>query len=275
MEFYIRETDHPDGPYDLMAAIRKIRNGTLKAGTPVSLEYDGEIMLAQSVPELTTFFEEESVQPAHAFVAKRAKTFPELIGVGMEFLRNSISATIYSGLFMVLWLMVAYIFIFNGSVVQAVIGITLSYFLLGGYLYGIMRYVRGNPIDAKMITSVMSRSLLPMGIVSVIVGMLMLPGLVLTHYVLSETGLFISLPLQFIFLFVVLTFFAFAPLLIIEKGADFMDALRDSARFVRKGNNMGIVFALVTLNFILLPLLPIVLPVTMGALVEMYDEHFD
>ncbi|MGB1540093.1 MAG: hypothetical protein ACPG80_03970, partial [Rickettsiales bacterium] len=75
---------------------------------------------------------------------------------------------------------------------------------------------------------------------------------------------------------ILLTFFAFSPLLIIDQKKDFWDALRISKEAVLANNaqNLGLVFALISLNFILLFLLPLTLPVTMAALVEIYDEQF-
>ena len=285
-QLYIRETERPDGPYDMMAVIRKIRNGVIGEDTLVSFYPDEEPAPASAIPEVLALIEEEKqsgIQPAAVAAPTAPRVFgggrPQknlfklLSGPGLDFLRNSMNAAIYSGVFIVLWLIIGASLIYGGSVMSALIGIILCYFLMGGYLFGVLRYVRGNPVNPGEVIRQMKATLPHMGIVSLIVGMLMLPGLVLVLKVLTGDNIVISLPIMFLTLLVVMTFFAFAPLLIIDRGMDFWDAITVSSKIVRSNNNIGIVFGLIAINFILFFLMPIIFPMTMGVLVELYDEY--
>lgn len=277
MEYYIKETEQADGPYDMMAIIRKIRNGSVTEGTMLAPSLFEDPKPAGDFHELSDFFSEgdEDLQSINSMAPRRSSSFKMLLRAGSDFLRQNQFAAVYSGLFMICWLVLAMLFMFNGSVVMSLVGIALSYFIMGGYLYGILRYVRGNPVTAGLIVSRMGNSAVNMGVVSCVVAVVMLPGVLLTVMMGSEM-LFISMPILFIFLLCLLTVLAFTPLLITDKGYDFWDAMMSSLRVVtaNKGQQLGNVFALVAMNFILLPLMPVILPMSMGALMEIYDEHF-
>lgn len=280
MEYYIKEGEKPDGPYDMMAIIRKVRNGTVTEDTPIAASIFEEPKPAAEYPELKDFFNEdrEHLQSIASLGAgpRRARNLRGLLRVGSDFLRQNHTAAVFSGLFMIGWLFVAMIFMFHNNIVLSLVGIACSYFLMGGYLYGILRFARGNPVTGGLIFGKMKETAVNMLVISVVVSMVMLPGVVLTN-MLGQEMLIFSLPILFIFLLVVLTFLAFAPLLVTEKKRDFWDAMLGSMRVVTMNNGqyLGIIFALVALNFILLPLMPVVLPITMGALVDLFDEHFE
>lgn len=278
MEYYLKDTDKPDGPYDLMAIIRKVRNGTVKQDTPIAASLFEEGKPAAEYPELKDFFSEEreELQSIASIGRPRGpRTFKSLLRSGAEFLKQNHFSAVFSGLFMIAWLLIAAIFIFQKGVVSSTIGIALCYFLMGGYLFGIVRYARGNPVTPGLIIGRIGQTAVNMLMVSLVVAVVMLPGVMLAA-IMGADMLFISMPVLFIFLLVVLTFLAFTPLLITDKRRDFWDAIQGSARFItaNKGQYLGTLFALIALNFLLLPLMPVILPITMGALAEVYDEHF-
>lgn len=278
MEYYIKDSEKPDGPYDMMAIIRKVRNGTVSADTPLAGSIFEEPKPAEEYPELHDFFHEEREEmPSIAAVSKPRgpRNLKSLLRTGTDFLKQNHFSAVFSGLFMMGWLLFAAVFMFNHNVIMSVVGIALSYFLLGGFLYGIVRYVRGNPVTPGLVMGRMAHTAINMLVISMVVAVLMLPGVMLT-VMMGGDMLFISLPILFIFLLVVMTFLAFAPLLVTDKQRDFWDAIQGSVRFITKNNAqyLGPIFALVALNFLLLPLMPIILPITMGALAEVYDEHF-
>lgn len=278
MEYYIKDTDKPDGPYDMMAIIRKVRNGTVTADSPLATSIFEEPKAASQYPELHDFFSEEREEmPSIAAMGgpRGPRNLKSLLRTGTDFLKQNHFAAVFSGLFMIAWLLFASVFMFNHNIIMSVIGIALSYFLLGGYLYGVVRYARGNPVTPGLIIGRMAQTAVNMLVVALVVAIVMLPGVMLT-VMLGPEMLFLSLPILFIFLLVILTFLAFAPLLVTDKQRDFWDAIQGSARFITKNNGqyLGTVFALIALNFLLLPLMPIILPITMGALAEVYDEHF-
>lgn len=278
MEYYIKDTEKPDGPYDLMAIIRKVRNGAVKEDTLLAESLFEEPKPASQYKELQDFFNEErdELQSIAAAGPRRARSLGALLRSGTDFLKQNHFVAVYSGLFMIAWLLLAMVFMFKHSVVMALVGIALCYFLMGGYLYGILRYVHGNPVTPGLVIGRMAQTAVNMAVVSCVVAAVMLPG-VLLSVSMGPGMLVVSMPILFIFLLLVMTLLAFAPLLITSKGRDFWDAMLGSLRVVtaNKGQHLGNVFALVAMNFILLPLMPVVLPITMGALAELYDEHFE
>jgi hypothetical protein len=284
MDYYIKDGDNTDGPYDMMAIIRKVRNGSVTEQTPLAGSVFEEPKPAGTYQEFTDFFKEERAQPhqgaynpgqaTHQHAHRPARSLMSLLSFGVDFLRNNIFAAIYSCLFMVAWVLIARVFMYHGQLAMTLIGVGLSYFLMGGYLFGILRFVRGNPVTFGLVLAKMVSSALNMGLAALVVAFVMLPPVLLT-YVMGDALLVVTLPLLFLWLLIVLTFLAFAPLLITQRDMDFWDAIRQSARVVmlNKGQNLGNVFGLMALNFILCLGMPVVFPVTMGALVDLYDEH--
>ncbi|MBM3618122.1 MAG: DUF4339 domain-containing protein [Alphaproteobacteria bacterium] len=279
MDYYIRDKQQPDGPHDMMALIRKIRNGALSEHTFISKGLDGEMKAAGQWPELMEFFAsadtDDVVVSRHAH-AKTQKSFPDILAQNIQFLRNHPIIAVYSGVFVVAWLIIAAVFFANGNIISNLIGTALCYFLLGGYFHGIRRFVHGNPLRVGDVLGTIGATAVPMILASLIFAFLMLPALILHHYVIPDDMAAVSLPILFILLFTVMTFFAFVPLLIVQKRRKFLEAIFDSYRAVmhNKAENIGIVFALTTLNFIFLPFLPVVLPVTSTALAELYEEIY-
>lgn len=277
MEYYIKNTEKPDGPYDMMSIIRKIRNGSLQEETLIATTVFEEPRPAALYKEFADLFrEEKTVESAPASALRGQRGLVSLLQSGLDFLKNNSFASIYSGIFIFIWLVISLLFIFHGGIVTAIIGIAASYFIIGGYLYGIMRYLRGNPVTIGLIISRMVKTAVPMGVVSLVVSMIMLPGVFLLMTLISMDIPYVGLPIVFMLLLCVLTLLAFTPLLIVEKEQDFWDAMRNSVQVVtmHKGQNLGVVFGLVSLNFLLFMLMPVVLPITMAALAELYEEKF-
>src|SRR5690606_18419211 len=131
----------------------------------------------------------------------------------------------------------------------------------GGYMFGVLRYLRGHPVSASIVVGRMAQTAINMAVVSFIFAMTLLPGLLIV-YTLGMSMLYISLPVLLIFLLLVLTLLAFAPLLVTDKSCDFWDSVMSSLRVVtaNRGQHLGNVFGLMALNFLLLPLMPIIFP---------------
>lgn len=279
MEYYIKATEKADGPHDLLGIMRKVRNGTVTEDTPLATSVFEEPKPAGSYKELADFFAEAG-EPQHHHATpsapRRPRSITSLLASGTEFLKNNFGAAIYSGFFMIGWVVIGILFVGKGGVIMPLLGIGLSYFLLGGYFYGIIRMVRGNPVTLGLILRKMGGTATNMGVVSLLVAVLMLPPVLLTA-LLGEELLYVTLPVLFIFLLSIFTVFSFSPLLITKKNLDFWDAVRGSLRVVtmNKGQNLGNVFGLMAMNFLFCFAMPVIFPITMAALVELYDEHFE
>ncbi|MCH2547955.1 MAG: hypothetical protein MK052_10155 [Alphaproteobacteria bacterium] len=276
MEYYIKDTEKADGPYDMMAIIRKVRNGSVSEHTLIATTVFEEPKPAESYKEFADFFvDDEDAEAAGAPSVRPPRNLAALLAIGVEFLKNNIGATMFSGLFMVAWVLIAMATISQGGIIMPLIGVGACYFLMGGYLYGILRYVRGNPVNPGLIIGIIASTAINMAVVSLVVAILMLPPIFLVS-MLGTDMLILTLPILFIFLLIIFTIMSFAPLLITQKKMDFWDAMRESLRVVtmNKGQNLGNVFGLMALNFILCFAMPVVFPITMAALVDLYDEHF-
>lgn len=276
MEYFIKDTETPDGPYDMMAIIRKLRNGSVVEDTLIANTVFEEPRPASSFPEFQDFFREEAEAEEGVHEPRPAPSFGALLRTGIGFLKQNHFAAVYSGLFMIIWLLLAMMLMVQQSVILSLAAIGGSYFFMGGYLYGILRFVRGNPVNFPLILGIILSTAVNMGVVSIVLAAVMFPGVLLVD-MLGPDMLAISMPVLFIFLLVALTFLAFAPLLITDRKRDFWDAMLGSVRIVmcHKGQNLGNIFGLVALNFLLFPLMPIVLPLTMGALVDLYDGYVE
>lgn len=277
MEYYIKEGEKPDGPYDMMAIIRKVRNGSVKEETLLATTLFEEPKPALDYEEFADFFlDEDDDEGANGFAAREPRGLTTLLSGGVEFLKHNMSAAMYSGLFMIAWVIIAMALMSKGSIVLTLCGIGLCYFFMGGYLYGIQRFVRGNPVTPGIVLAKIGNTAVNMGVVSLVVAVLMLPP-VMIAYMMGEDLLFVTLPIIFIALLSIFTVLSFTPLLITYKHLDFWDAMRESLRVVtmNKGANLGNVFGLMALNFLFCFAMPVVFPITMAALVDLYDEHFE
>lgn len=280
MDFYIRDENQQDGPYDLMGIIRKIRNGSITEDTLLAPSAFEEALPANQYPQLSDVFEEKKHRDADAANFSASPIYQRdlmsYLHSGIDLLRGNMAVSIYTAVFVVLWLVVAMMLTVNFSPIPMTIGIIAMYFIFGGYLYGLIRYVRGNPVDPAAILSRMMDTAVPMLVVSGVVAGLMLPVILITRYFIEGAMLTIGLPIVLSCLLFIMTFLAFTPMLILDKNKDFWDALSGSKKVIMQNNGqkLGIVFACLAINFLLLPLLPLTLPITMGALVDMFEEKF-
>lgn len=272
-EYYVEHGPIFDGPYDLMAMIRKVRNGSVHEHTQVRVGNSGVSKSARDYPELKELFDSQhEVESRTSIAAPRRASFSSLLHSGMDFLRHNHTAALFSGVWMIFWLVVAMIFMGGGSLGGIWLGIFINYLLFTMFFCGILHLVRGNPLGlGNILKSMVARTkvLLP---ATLIISGLMMPGVLVVHR-LGDGVYPITMPLLFLVTLLVFTFTLFVPLMVVEKGQGLKASFALSFRLIKgKGETLGIHFALVALNFVLLPIMPITLPITMGALAEDFDE---
>ena len=276
MEFYIQDgSGQMHGPFDLMAMILKIRNGQVQPNTPVAFKRNGETRPAQEVGDLTDVFTEEAKRadaPSIPAYSERLPTFPALLRSGFEFLRQSATAIVASGVVIAAWLIVSYALIFGQGVVQGFLGLLLCFFCSGPFVYSILRLVRGNPVDADILTKKTKGVLVSLLSISAIFAAALLPGLIVMYLVLGNIGVFIGMPILFVSLIIAYGILLFPLFVMMDKELALKEAWGIGRVLMKKNGNLGNVFALVTVNVIVFPLLPVTLPITMGAIAELYDE---
>lgn len=268
MQLYILENGSKDGPFDLITMIKKIRNHSVTAETMVFDEKNETPVPAGQHRKLQEVFREleQETRTPH-FSQGATYSFGKVMSVGWQFLQTNPVISLFTGVFLLTVIVMATLMHLLLPEPLRVLGyfvmIVLTFYLLSAYMMALLRMSHGQPVDILKILGRVgwySQSLL---VAASIVALLTLVGMVL----LAIPGLF------------VLTIYIFTPLLIIEGDMEFWDAMEASRKAIMsRGTDMlGIIFGLVVINFIsamlIIPLL-ISLPITFGALCELYDEFF-
>lgn len=268
MKFYVKYETMQEGPFDLVAMVRKIRNGSVSAELLVLEENDEMATPAAEHPQLKSFFREIELLSAREEPHSETHNFGFISSLkkGFKFLTNNHFSAIYSAALLGICLMFAALFAAILPDFMAVLNTLLVWivaqFMLGVLLFMFLRIHRGQPHDPHTLYSLISRYFVPLAFCAALtgiftglgIGLLIVPGLAL------------------------IGFYCFAPLLIIDQNYDFWDAMETSRKTVLAHGRplFEIVFGFALLNFIaglcfVLPL-AVTLPITYGALAELYDE---
>lgn len=279
-EFYIDYNHQQLGPYDLMTMIRKIRNGQITRETIV---YASSVEGAQKAGDLHHFFEifiEAEQERAQAGSGeKRPLSFVQMIKAGLESLTMNLVMSVYTGIFLIVFVAVVGAFftlIGGGAVLMLLISI-VAYFLFSLYLLAILRKTRMQLLSMQYFKSILQRSGLQLLIVSALLGLVIfgIPGLIAVF-----TGP-VALALILLPGSVLMMLFLFAPIAVADRGLKAKEALLFSKQAVMSlgRDNFIALYLVLLVNFIggailLVPLL-LTLPVTISALCEVYDEHFN
>ncbi|MBN8530459.1 MAG: DUF4339 domain-containing protein [Alphaproteobacteria bacterium] len=279
---YLHKGSNVEGPFDQVALLRKVKNGSITQETLLSR--DGKTpMPAGEMDELQSYFaaEDSAPSPSAGHDASQAPNFTQVLRIGISFLSDHTGITVSAGVFLlalfVLSGLVAYDFLVGFLAVALLTGPAMA-----AFSFYALRLFRGQTVDGGFIVSKVKSSLLhliPTG-----AAMFLLPS-VCVDLLLGGSGphsaavALIAVILSVISLFI-LTFFIFAPLLIVDRGMGFMAAMRASKQQVFRGgiDMISIVFGLVVMNFVgaallILPLL-VTVPVAVGGLVHLYDRFF-
>lgn len=286
-KFFIIQADGQKiGPFDIVSIVKKIRNGGVSAETMICTDKDSSPKAASSVSELSVFISEQEhkseVESTHV-VSQRTVSLFSRLGSGWSFLQHNQLCTIFSGLF------VLYIIFMTGAVkfgvpkvfqllVLGAVFLLIQY-VFTGYIYSVLRMVRGQPVDIAFVRGRMKPYRKPLLITSLIMSLFLIIGFML---VFSGDRIALTLGMLIIVLpgFLTLSFLIFAPLLILDKEMDFWEAMEMSRKVVKKSGleNIGIIFSLLMINFLagLVFLIPLIisLPITLAGISEMYDEYF-
>jgi uncharacterized membrane protein len=286
-EYYIVTGKIRKGPYDTVTLVRKIRNGTLTAQSYLQQDEATAPKPAKDWAELAEFFNEKKEErPATAVElgVMQKKKLGDVLQSGIRFLQRNLNTTVFSGLFVLFFLLLATVINFGmPHAVQTIaymICFVLGHFTLSCYMLSVLRMARGQPVDATYMESkilpVMKSLLLSSLFVSTpaIIGLALLTS-GLPKAVLGFGLLIFTVPGLF-----ALALYSFTPLLILDKGMDVWDSMETSRKAVLKSGmeNAGVIYALYVINFlaglcILIPM-AITMPITTGALTEIYDEMF-
>jgi GYF domain 2 len=278
MRFYVKNDTAQDGPFDLLMMVRKIRNGTVTATALVLEERDAEAVPAAEHPELIGFFREIELEGLRVESPQSAPAlgFSSAFKRGVRFLIAHQFSAVYGvaplGCALLLFMILSAILPDFASPLSALLAWIFLQFALGILLFVFLRMHRGQTLDITSLTPFIRHNLTPLifcaalvGVFSAIGGLLfVVPGML--SLVLTVPGV------------IVLAFYSFAPLLIIEKNYHFWEAMESSRKTVlAQGRPLfEVVFGFALINVLAgclygLPL-ALALPVTFGALAEIFDE---
>jgi hypothetical protein len=268
MRFYVKHATTQDGPFDLVTMVRKIRNSQIEADFLVIEDGDEKPIIASEHPQLKTFFREIELLSAHTENGDKHPPLSFIIYFkkGWNFLTTHQFAAIYSAGTLCICLLLAFLFnlilpSFMASLNWLLIWIMVQ-LLLSALLVMFLRIHRGQSYDPHTLFSILSHYKVPL------------------LFCASITGVFTGLGLGLLVIpgLALMGLYCFAPLLIIDQNFDFWDAMETSRKTVLAHGRplFEIVFGFALLNFLagicfVLPL-ALTLPLTYGALAELYDE---
>lgn len=270
MRFYVKYETAQEGPFDLVTMVRKIRNGAITSELLVLEENDEKAVPAGEHPQLLSFFQEIQMEAmrgeSRGTGGKNVIRFSSLLKRGWNFLVSHHFSAVCSAVLLGVTLLLATIFTAILPDFMAVLNILLSWiafnFLLSILLIIFLRIYRSQPCDLHSLSLVIKRSAVPLLFCAALTGIFSAIGAVL----LLIPGL------------IAIALYSFAPLLIVERHYDFWAAMETSRKTILKQGRplFEAVFGFTVINFIagfpfVIPL-AVTLPITYGALAEVFDE---
>lgn len=278
MAYYIPSGDAQTGPFDLIAMLKKIRNGSVTPETPVIVD-GGEARPAGSLDELRDVFLEISGAAQGEAIAGGASAYSDLdlkraLLSGFGFMQANMLTVTYGGLTLILILMLAVLFAFI-PLLGVILAFTGGYVIYAGYTFYILKMTRGQHVNAEIIVRRVKHNLVSLAAAGVVALIAFSAAVSLAISVLSWFML-LAIPGLFVF-----TLFCFTPFLVMDQNMPFGEALKRSKDCVLGSDldDFGVLFALTVINFaagmaMLFPL-AVSLPLTTAALAEIYDERFN
>ena len=289
-EYYIISEQGYSGPYELVALVIKIRNGSLAGSAQIQRSDSQDIKQAREWDELKEFFAAVTAasggkkETGPKNLAKKLH-LNECLHNGLNFLQQNYISTVFSGLLILIVTALTAAISFslpdNAHVVGYILGFITLYFLLSCYMFMILRMTRGQQINPGHILKKVQPVAFSLLRASLLIVFPVIAGIIL--FTSFEDDLIVCLIGLLIIIIpgiYVISIFSFAPLLIIDRGYGVWEALSASRTAVMKSgwDNFGVYFALNMINliaalFMIFPM-AVTLPVTISAITESYDELF-
>jgi hypothetical protein len=265
MMFFIMQEGKETGPYDMAGLVRKVKNGSLQPNSLVRSDTSQTHLPASQYQELQQFFQNQEADtlPGNGG-ARGALDIKQILKNGWRFASTSTHALKATGIVMILSVIITALLIKIPAYAGLLIAFMLGYVLYAGLFAYIAKFARGQFIEFSEIKARVGRHKKD----------LLLAGLTLSVPVMAGSVLFLAPGI------LIMTLFAFTPLLILERGLGFSAALKSSCKAVTSMNadNFSVVFtlmAILTLGGVMgiLPLL-VVLPMVTHGLTEVFDDGF-
>ncbi len=266
MGFYIRYETHQDGPFDLVTMIRKIRKGLIPPETLVMEEKEPQAQAARLHPQLNSFYREmeDDYVSDDAMNVMSQLTFSAMMDYGWDFFTNNLVVGMLSAIliFAILCFSIIILLAAQGSVLPSILLITIaSTFFLCGFLHMLQRLQRQLPFSLEALMRFYSHYGTNVMLFSCAFALLMASGF--AFFIIPGI--------------ILLSYTAFAPILVVDRNYHFWHAIEASYRTVKKhGSKLyPIMLGLVGLNLLaslmIFPLI-VTLPVTFVGVLELYNK---
>lgn len=275
-QYYIITGNEKTGPFDIITMIKKIKNGTVKRDTQI-IEGESAPRSAADIDELSEIVleaegKETSVTPTFRNI-NTSLDLKRSLTIGWRFLIENQMSVAYAGVLLAAMLVLGFVLSyipFLGYIAVFAAG----YVLYSAYFVYVLRTYRGQHIDLAYVIKKVSRNL----------HSLVMAGLIATIVISASISLSVSISYYFLLLTIPGLFvwmgLIFAPLLITEGDLNFATAISLSRERVKTlpMDSIGVLFGLVVINYaaaicFVAPLI-FTLPITVGAIVEIYEELF-
>jgi len=281
MEYFLLLDGKKQGPFDMIAIIKKVKNGALNAESLISQGAGAEFVKASDIPEVAELIEEHAHPNVDGSSFGGKITLKACVLEGVElWSRRIIDYTLLAGLVLAAAFGVRMLAskAMPDSILPAYLGGVLAIFLFSLFFCYVLETKRSQSIDIKEFLQVVKRNALGFAGLSLFLGLFILP---------YGIGMTAGLLFNFVFVFII-TLLVFTPFLAKDAGVGVLESARLSAKRVIKvgGDNFGVIFAVVALNLFvaILPglIMPellgiglfLSLPVTISALAYIYDQIF-
>jgi hypothetical protein len=276
MQYYILRDSEQEGPYDLIAIIRKIKNGSLSRSS-ILLDGDKKVV-AENIPQLEEVFnehekafalsDEKGYVPAGYFTALKK---------GWELVRFHLSFAVVTGIHALIALTVVYLL--SGIFENLLLGLLSAlwcYFIFIIYTLSILRKSRMQLLNIRYYKNLMAKY----------GGQLVILAQIFVVITAFLPIIFTPIlgPLAY-FLFLVpgsllLTYIFFVPMVMCDRGVSIKEAFVINHERMKYGglDNFTLCYTLLMTNIIAAPTIVgpfIILPVTFAALSEVYDSLYN
>ncbi|MBI1274627.1 hypothetical protein GC177_01490 [bacterium] len=265
MLFYIMHEGQETGPYDMAGLVRKVKNGSLQPNSLVRTDASQTHLPASQYQELQQFFQNDlDHYPASAPAHRGPLDLKQIIKGGWKFASTSTHALKATGIGLIITVVLCALLVRIPFYIGLIPAFAIGFLIYGILFTYIAKFSRGQFLELSELKARAKDKKKD----------LFLAGLVLSIPVMVGSVLFLAPGI------LVLSLFAFTPLLIMERGMGFKQAMGASRKAVTSMNadNFGILFtlmAILTLGGVMgiLPLL-VILPMVIYGLTEIFDEAF-
>lgn len=254
-----------EGNLDLLMMMKRIKAGKISPTTKVFVDQAEFAIPASEVEDLQLFFRsvyDETAANAHPqdtewVLLKRWLT------AGWRFLSDNPTLSVFSGSLVLVSFLMGILLVSTFSLAVGALGAVFVFWFFQTIIWVCaLRLNRGQHIISGFLSEAIVGRMLPLLLGSCVIGIA----------ATMTTALFIIPGIIF------LTFYCFTAFFISDRGLDVFSAMSASRAMTLKlgSNGIGALFAIMTIYLLALfslLLVPFVLPIVIGAVAEIYDQH--